>query len=102
MARDRFKIEHLCAFGSQRGKQPRLARAGESAHQTIRKPLRQRWDRRHDMTSIRAITTVKLPRAPADFGQHMDQCTTALTAAPAIDEGHPVSRFVARVRVDEA
>jgi hypothetical protein len=94
VTRDCLEVERLCAFRRQRSEEPALARAGEAAQDHEPKTRRQRLELTDDVPAIGAIAAVKLHRAPADLDQYMREGTAALSAAPAVDQRLPVTRFI--------
>src|SRR5260370_42221514 len=86
MPRDPFEVERLRAGARQRGEQPALARARQTANDDEAEPQRQPRELGDDVAPVGAISALELRGAPADFVENLGQCTAALPAAPAIDE----------------
>jgi hypothetical protein len=52
------------------------------------------------MPAIRAIAAVELHRTPADLVQYVGERAAALSAAPAVDQWLPVTRFIGERAVE--
>ena len=97
-SRERFEIEHLRAFGGERGEQAALAGAREAADDAkSNAPAASRACATH-VAPICAIAAFELDRAPADLVQHVRERAAALSAAPAVDERAPSRAACRRTR----
>ena len=99
MARDAFEVERLRTGAPQRGEQPALARARQTADDDEAEPQRQLRELGGDVAPVGAISAFELHGAPADFVENLGQCAAALPAAPAIDERLPLARALGEGRL---
>src|ERR1700730_2326258 len=94
VTRHAFEAERLCPCRRQRGEEPALTRAGKAAQDHEPKAQGKRLELADDVSAISPIAAVELHGAPADLVQDMGERTAALSAAPAVDQRLPLTRFI--------